>query len=205
MSHDHDHHDDDDLEIPAPGLQRPRRLRRSGPMRDMAAETRLHPDMFCQPHFVIPGQNERQDIGAMPGIVRETPDKLVRTVEADLKLGIKHVLLFGLPSDKSPTGEGAMDPDGPVPAAIRPAEGAVRQRPAGLGRHLPLRLHRPRSLRRDRGRRGGQRRHAAAAGGHGLGLRPGRRRHRGARRHDGRPRRRHPRHSTRRAWTTWRS
>ena len=41
MSHDHDHAHDDDLEIPAPGLQRPRRLRRSGPMRDVAAETRL--------------------------------------------------------------------------------------------------------------------------------------------------------------------
>ncbi len=118
MSHDHDHLQDDDLEIPAPGLQRPRRLRRSGPMRDIAAETRLHPDMFCQPHFVIPGTDERQDIGAMPGIVRETPDKLLHTVEADLKLGIKHCLLFGLPSDKSPTGEGAMDPDGPVPTAI---------------------------------------------------------------------------------------
>ena len=118
MSHEHDHPHDDDLEIPAPGLQRPRRLRRSGPMRDLAAETRLHPAMFCQPHFVIPGQNKREDIGAMPGIVRETPDNLLRTVEADLKLGIRHALLFGLPTDKSPLGDSALDPEGPVPTAI---------------------------------------------------------------------------------------
>ena len=118
MSHEHDHPHDDDLEIPAPGLQRPRRLRRSGPMRDLVAETRLHPDMFCQPHFVIPGQNKREDIGAMPGIVRETPDNLLRTVEADLKLGIRHALLFGLPTDKSPLGDSALDPEGPVPTAI---------------------------------------------------------------------------------------
>ncbi|MEZ4387926.1 MAG: porphobilinogen synthase [Candidatus Krumholzibacteriia bacterium] len=120
MSHDHEHdHMDDEFEIPAPGLRRPRRLRVSGPMRDMVAETRLHPHMFCQPHFVIPGTDRHEDIAAMPGIGRDTPDRLVRTVAADLELGIRHVILFGLPSDKSATGESALDPDGPVPSAIR--------------------------------------------------------------------------------------
>jgi porphobilinogen synthase len=121
MSHDHHHHEDDAMEIPGPGLRRPRRLRATGPMRDVVAETRLHPDMFCQPHFVLPGKNERQEIGSMPGIGRETPDLLLKTVEADLKLGIRHVILFGVPTDdqKSPEGEGAMDPEGPVPTAIR--------------------------------------------------------------------------------------
>ena len=117
MSHEHDHLDDD-LEIPAPGLRRPRRLRHGAPMRDMTAETRLHPDMFCQPHFVLPGTGRREDIDAMPGIVRESTDNLLKTVEADLKLGIRHALLFGLPADKSPEGESALDPDGPVPTAI---------------------------------------------------------------------------------------
>jgi len=55
----------------------------------------------------------------MPGIGRETPDLLLKTVEADLELGIRHVILFGLPSDKSPGAESALDPDGPVPVAIR--------------------------------------------------------------------------------------
>jgi porphobilinogen synthase len=118
MSHDHDHMDAE-FEIPAPGLRRPRRLRVSGAMRDVVAETRLHPHMFCQPHFVIPGTDKHEDIASMPGIGRDTPDRLVRTVAADLELGIRHVILFGLPSDKSATGEGALDPEGPVPAAIR--------------------------------------------------------------------------------------
>jgi len=121
MSHanDHDHDHDDELEIPAPGLQRPRRLRRTGVLRDLVAETRLHADMFCQPHFVLPGKDRREEIGAMPGICRETPDRLLRTVEADLELGLRHVLLFGLPAEKSPTGDSALDMDGPVPVAIR--------------------------------------------------------------------------------------
>ncbi|HOX25968.1 MAG TPA: porphobilinogen synthase [Candidatus Krumholzibacteria bacterium] len=124
---DHDHDLDDDLEIPAPGLHRPRRLRRSGVLRDLVAETRLHPDMFCQPHFVLPGEHRREDIGSMPGIVRETADMLVKTVEADLKLGLRHVLLFGLPAEKSPTAESALDLDGPVPVAIRTLKDAFGQ------------------------------------------------------------------------------
>ena len=116
--HDHDYADDA-LELPAPGMIRPRRLRRSGVLRNTVAETHLHPDMFCQPHFVVPGKGRREEIGAMPGIVRESVDNLVRTVRADLKLGIRHVLLFGLPEEKSPTGDSAMDLEGPVPMAIR--------------------------------------------------------------------------------------
>jgi porphobilinogen synthase len=121
MSHDHehDHAAEADFEIPAPGLRRPRRLRISGAMRDIVAETRVHPDMLCQPHFVVPGTGHSEEIGAMPGIRHESVDKLVKTVEDDLELGIRHVLLFGLPRDKSPMGDSALDTEGPVPSAIR--------------------------------------------------------------------------------------
>ena len=118
--HDCQHTPDDDCyELPTPDLIRPRRLRRSDPLRDAVAETRLHPDMFCQPHFVVPGQKRREAIDAMPGIARESADNLLRTVEADLKLGLRHVLLFGLPAEKNATGESALDLEGPVPTAIR--------------------------------------------------------------------------------------
>ncbi len=107
------------VEIPGPGLVRPRRLRRSEVLRDAVAETRLHPDLLVQPHFVLPGKDRREEIGAMPGIARESGDRLLRTAAADLELGLRHVLLFGLPEEKSPTAESALDPDGVVPAAIR--------------------------------------------------------------------------------------
>jgi porphobilinogen synthase len=98
---------------------RPRRLRRTDVLRDAVAETRLAPQMFVQPHFVLPGQGRREEIGAMPGIVRESRDRLVETVAADLDLGLRHVLLFGLPSEKSPAADSALDPEGVVPRAIR--------------------------------------------------------------------------------------
>ncbi len=119
--HDHEHEQNGDetgIEIPGPGSRRPRRLRRTGVLRDAVAETRLHPDMFVQPHFVLPGSGQRQDIGAMPGIVRESTDMLLRTVAADLELGVRHVLLFGLPEEKTPLADAALDPEGVVPVAV---------------------------------------------------------------------------------------
>jgi len=98
--------------------ERPRRLRASQAMRDLVAETRVHPSQLIQPHFVLPGKDEEQAIPSMPGILRQSPDQLVRTIESDLKLGIRSVLLFGLPDSKDPRGESAADPEGPVPRAL---------------------------------------------------------------------------------------
>ncbi len=113
--HDHEHEEGSALIL----IDRPRRLRGRALLREAVAETRLHADMLIQPHFVLPGRGRREEIGAMPGIARESADLLVKTVEADLKLGLRHVLLFGLPEEKSPTADGATDPEGVVPAAVR--------------------------------------------------------------------------------------
>ncbi len=112
---DHDHEQGEGIVL----IDRPRRLRGGAVLREAVAETRLHRDMLVQPHFVLPGRARREEIGAMPGIARESADRLLATVAADLKLGLRHVLLFGLPEEKSPLADGALDPDGVVPAAVR--------------------------------------------------------------------------------------
>jgi porphobilinogen synthase len=120
MSHDHDHGPDCDCD--GDGLmmiERPRRLRGRAVLREVVAETRLHRDMFVQPHFVLPGKGRHEDIASMPGIARQSVDRLLRTVAADLKLGLRHVLLFGLPEEKSLMAEGALDADGVIPQAVR--------------------------------------------------------------------------------------
>ena len=98
--------------------ERPRRLRTTRVMRDLVAETRVDPSQLIQPHFVVPGEGVEQAIPSMPGILRQSPDKLLATVEADLKLGLHSVLLFGLPDAKDPRGDGAADAGGPVPRAL---------------------------------------------------------------------------------------
>jgi porphobilinogen synthase len=101
-------------------ITRPRRLRTSQVLRDMVAEARLDRRMLVQPHFVVPGEGISEPIGAMPGIDHQSVDRLVGTVGADLDLGIRAVLLFGVPDadDKSPDGHGAATDDNLVSQAV---------------------------------------------------------------------------------------
>ena len=101
-------------------INRPRRLRMSAVLRDLVAETHLDPRMLVQPHFVVPGKDVNEPIGAMPGIDHQSIDQLVGTVGKDLDLGIRSVLLFGVPDEtvKRPDGSGAAADDNLVAQAI---------------------------------------------------------------------------------------
>ena len=86
---------------------RPRRLRATAVLRDLVAEARIDPKMLVQPHFVVPGTGVSEEIGAMPGIAHQSVDRLLETVSADLDLGVRSVLLFGVPEEgeKAPDGD----------------------------------------------------------------------------------------------------
>jgi len=100
-------------------FMRPRRLRQSAIVRDLVAETRLSTGGMIQPYFVESGTGKRQEIGSLPGIYRESKDKLLESVEADLKLGINKIMLFGVSDAKDAHASPAVDPHGIVPEAIR--------------------------------------------------------------------------------------
>jgi porphobilinogen synthase len=87
-------------------MTRPRRLRFSPVVRDLVAESRLDNRMLVQPHFVVPGTGVSEAIDAMPGIEHQSVDRLLATVRHDLDLGIRSVLLFGVPSEDQKTPEG---------------------------------------------------------------------------------------------------
>lgn len=107
-------------------LIRPRRLRRTPALRDMVAETHVQAGQLMLPYFVIPGTGQRTAIDAMPGISRTSIDELLRDVEHDLRLGIRQILLFGVPpsSDKDAVGSKSSEPHGLVPQAVRALRGA---------------------------------------------------------------------------------
>ena len=110
-----------DLTITLPGRVRPRRLRRTGAIRDLVAETRLSPAQFILPHFVLPADRAEEPVPSMPGISLMGVETLLGQVESDLALGIRSVLLFGHPvkGTKSPGGEAAADGEGAVQRAVR--------------------------------------------------------------------------------------
>ena len=109
--------------LPLPN--RPRRLRRTPALRAMVRETQLSPDDFIYPLFVVHGQQLRHDISSMPGVAQLSVDEAVREAENCATLGIKSVLLFGIPVHKDPIGLENFADDGIVQQAIRAIKQAV--------------------------------------------------------------------------------
>jgi porphobilinogen synthase len=103
--------------------RRGRRLRRSPALRALVRETRLDPAMLVAPLFVRAGAGSREEIASMPGQYRYGVDELVREAHRLVALGVRSVLLFGLPAAKDAQGSAAWDPIGPVPTAIRTLRG----------------------------------------------------------------------------------
>ena len=99
--------------------RRPRRLRRSAAMRALVRETRLSPENFLYPLFVVPGEGQRREVMSMPGVYQLSVDEAVREAAAAKAEGVSGVLLFGLPDEKDDVGSAAFDSEAPVQSAVR--------------------------------------------------------------------------------------
>lgn len=94
-----------------------RRLRRTGPLRELVRETRLTPAGFIYPLFVDANARERVEIPSMPGQYRWPLSEVVGVARDARSRGIGGVILFGIPEMKDDLGSGAYDPDGVVQRA----------------------------------------------------------------------------------------
>lgn len=100
-------------------IHRPRRLRRTPAIRDLVAETEIRRSQLVAPLFVREGISEPVPIQALPGVMQHTRASL-RTEVAELAdLGIRSVILFGIPENKDEVGTGAFDPRGIVQLALQ--------------------------------------------------------------------------------------
>lgn len=96
-----------------------RRLRDNAGIRQMVQETRLSASDFIYPLFVTHGRDVRAEIPPMPGIHQLSLDQLIQEVGEVSDLGIKSVLLFGIPASKDAEGTEAYAPSGIIQEAIR--------------------------------------------------------------------------------------
>jgi porphobilinogen synthase len=108
-----------------PLIHRPRRLRRSAALRALVRETHLHRDDLILPLFACPGENVRREIPSMPGVHNLSVDEIVREATAAFELGVRGVILFGLPASKDEQATGAYAADGIVQQATRALGAAV--------------------------------------------------------------------------------
>lgn len=106
---------------------RPRRLRRSESIRAMVRETGVSPDDLIHPIFVVPGTRERTEIRSMPGVFQNRAAEAVEEARQASQLGIRSVLLFGLPEWKDAQGSSSWEASGPVQEAIRAIRREVPQ------------------------------------------------------------------------------
>jgi porphobilinogen synthase len=97
---------------------RPRRLRRSESIRSLVRETIVRPEDLIYPLFVVPSTRETAPIGSMPGVLQMRVRDAVDAARRAFDVGVRAVLLFGLPETKDGIGSSSWDPSGPVQSAI---------------------------------------------------------------------------------------
>lgn len=100
-------------------LERPRRLRISDAMRSLVRETKLHVEELIYPLFVVEGENIKNEIASMPDVYHFSLDRLKEEIEEIKALGIRSVLLFGIPKEKDACGSEAFAKEGIVQKAVR--------------------------------------------------------------------------------------
>src|SRR5437588_7882158 len=106
---------------------RMRRLRASASLRGLVRETTLDPARLVLPLFVSESVRGREPIAAMPGVERLSLAAAVEEASAAAALGIRGVMLFGVPAEKDEHGSGAWDDEGVVQLAAAAIKQAARE------------------------------------------------------------------------------
>lgn len=101
-------------------LSRMRRMRKDDFSRRLMREHTLNADDLIYPVFVLEGRNQEENVTSMPGVKRQSLDKLLFTAEEAVKLGIPMLALFPvITKNKTAYAEEAYNPEGLVPTAVR--------------------------------------------------------------------------------------
>ena len=95
-----------------------RRLRQSAVIRDLVRETHLKAHRLVAPLFIRHGQQVKEPILSMPGCFKLSLDQLEEEVKSIVDLGIKSVMLFGIPAEKDALGQDAYRDEGIIQSAI---------------------------------------------------------------------------------------
>ncbi|WP_298056351.1 porphobilinogen synthase [uncultured Campylobacter sp.] len=100
-------------------FKRFRRLRINPAIREMVRETSVCASDFIYPLFVVEGKGVKKEISSMPGVFQMSLDEILKECEIVRNLGIKAVILFGIPSLKDSVGSDALSDDGIIATALR--------------------------------------------------------------------------------------
>ena len=100
-------------------FKRFRRLRINPAIREMVRETSVAASDFIYPLFVVEGRGVKKEINSMPGVFQMSLAAILKEFEIVRNLGIKAVILFGIPSLKDSVGSDALSDEGIIATALR--------------------------------------------------------------------------------------
>ena len=100
-------------------FKRFRRLRINPAIREMVRETSVAASEFIYPLVVVEGRGVKKEINSMPGVFQMSLDEILKECEIVRNLGIKAVILFGIPSLKDSVGSDALSDEGIIATALR--------------------------------------------------------------------------------------
>lgn len=100
-------------------FKRFRRNRINPVLRDMLQETHVRKEDFIYPLFIKAGVNIKEEISSMPGVFQISLDKLEDEISDIKRLGLKSIILFGIPKVKDSIGSDALCEHGIIAEAVR--------------------------------------------------------------------------------------
>ena len=100
-------------------FSRTRRTRNNPIIRDLIADVNLTMNDFLYPIFIEEGDNIKIEIESMPNQYRYSLDKLKDELDEICNLGIRGLLLFGIPKNKDEKGSSAYDENGIIQKAVK--------------------------------------------------------------------------------------
>jgi len=107
------------MEVPSFPIHRARRLRRKESIRSLVRETTLTLDDLIYPIFVRHGEGVVEEVPSMPGVFRYSVDRVADAVKEARDLGIKAVILFGIPEHKDEAGSDTWSDEGIIQRTLR--------------------------------------------------------------------------------------
>ncbi|MCP5064087.1 MAG: porphobilinogen synthase [Ignavibacteriae bacterium] len=106
--------------------KRLRRLRHNPIVRDLVRETSLSKDDLIYPMFIAFGKNIRNEVKSMPGVFQLSIENAVEECKELVSLGIKGIILFGIPEHKDEQGSDAYSDTGIIQTAVRAIKAEVK-------------------------------------------------------------------------------
>ena len=103
-------------------VERMRRYRLNSNIRDIFTETSINSDKLIMPVFVDETAKSKTAIKSMPGIYRYSLKEYEKYIGHLEDIGVKNIILFGIPAQKDFSGTASYDHNGIVQKAIRSAK-----------------------------------------------------------------------------------